>query len=494
MFVMEATAQKRPRPDTSTPAPPVPVTFSALGRLKREFDFERNANTSYPPGEMSWSLSRTLGFQRDPLTYLLDAYAKYGPVFTLRIFTVPVVFALGPEANHFVLVSDADKFRWREGALSDLIPLLGDGLLTTDGRYHRRSRQIMVPSFHRERIALAGETMVEEINAAVGCLYEGQEFDIYSWTRQLALRIAMRALFGFDPDGREGQTAEDFETALDYFSQDYFRQALRGPRTPFDRLVKARGRLDSLIAEEFAARRTAGSDGDDDLLGMLMAARDGDGNGLSDTEIRDQVMTLLFAGHDTTTSTVTFLFHELSKNPDALAPLLAEQDAVFGDRPATPADFTGDALPQLEMAIEETLRIYPPAWVGPRRVVESFTLNGHQVPKGAQLSYSSWASHHLPDVWPEPDAFRPERFSPENKKLIPKGAYIPFGGGSRTCIGMRFGQMEIRAIATAIMRKWRLEGKANYKLNIRQMPTLSPRDGMPMTVRSRGVAPTVLER
>ena len=491
---MEAAAQKRPRPDTSTPAPPETISFSALGRLRREFDAERNTNCAYPPGEMNWSLSRTLGFQRDPLTYLLDGYAKYGPVFTLRIFTVPVVFALGPEANHFVLVSDADKFGWRSGALGDLIPLLGDGLLTTDGRYHRRARQIMVPSFHRDRIALAGETMLNEIDVAVGGLREGQNFDIYTWTRHLALRIAMRALFGFDPDGREGQTAADFETALDYYSQDYFRQALRGPRTPFDRLTKARGRLDDLIAQEFAARRANPADAADDLLAMLMAARDGDGNGLSDSEIRDQVMTLLFAGHDTTTSTVTFLFHELSKNPDELAPLLAEQDAVLGDRPVTPADLTGTALPRLEMAIEEILRIYPPAWVGPRRVRESFTLNGVQVPAGVQLSYSSWASHHLPDVWPEPDAFRPERFSPENKPKIPKGAYVPFGGGSRTCIGMRFGQMEVRAIATAILRKWRLEGKANYKLNIRQMPTLSPREGIPMTVKPRGVAPMVSER
>jgi cytochrome P450 len=443
---------------------------------------------------MDWSVSRTLGFQRDPLTYLLDGYAKYGPVFTLRIFTVPVVFALGPEANHFVLVSDADKFAWRDGALGDLIPLLGDGLLTTDGRYHRRARQVMVPSFHRDRIALAGETMLDEVNTAVEGLSENQTLDVYSWTRHLALRIAMRALFGFDPDGREGQTAADFETALDYYSQDYFRQALRGPRSPFDRLTKARGRLDILIADEFAARRANPAGAADDLLAMLMAARDGEGDGLSDSEIRDQVMTLLFAGHDTTTSTVTFLFHELSKNPHELAPLLAEQDEVLGDRSVTPADLTGATLPRLEMAIEEILRLYPPAWVGPRRVMESFTLNGLQVPKGAQLSYSSWASHHLPDVWPEPDAFRPDRFSPENKAKIPKGAYVPFGGGSRTCIGMRFGQMEVRAIATAILRKWRLEGKAGYKLNVRQMPTLSPRDGMPMTVKPRGVAPLVAQR
>ncbi|MEI7889963.1 MAG: cytochrome P450, partial [Actinomycetes bacterium] len=314
---------------------------------------------------------------------------------------------------------------------------------------------------------------------------------IYDWTRHLALRIAMRALFGFDPDGREGRTASDFESALAYYSNDYFRQMLRGPGSPFNRLTKASARLDDLILGEIADRRSAATTADQnsgDLLGMLLGATDADdGAGLSAREIRDQVMTLLFAGHDTTTSTVTFLFHELAKNPEALAPLLEEQSAVLGDRPLTPADLTGEALPRLEMVVDEILRLYPPAWIGPRRVTEQFEFNGIKVPAGVPLSYSSWASHHLPDVWPEPEAFRPERFSAESKPLIPKGAYIPFGGGSRTCIGMRFGQMEVRAIATTILRRWLLESDSDGPIEIRQMPTLSPSEGMPMVIRSREV-------
>jgi len=485
---MESSAEKRPRLDTSKPAPPGPVSFSPIRRLKREFSAERHREVPYPAGLMNFSIPRTLRFQRDPLGSLLEAYEEFGPIFTLRILSVPVVFMLGPEANHFVLVSDADKFSWREGSMGDLIPLLGDGLLTTDGRYHRRGRKIMLPSFHRDRIAMAGDVMLEEISQATDSLKVGQELDIYDWTRHLALRIAMRALFGFDPDGREGRTATDFESALAYYSQDYFRQMLRGPGTPFDKLTKSSGRLDDLIFAEIATRRRQLAESGQpsaDLFGMLLAAADEDGSGLSDREIRDQVMTLLFAGHDTTTSTVTFLFHELSKNPEAMDALIAEQDSVLGTRAVTPADLTGETLPQLELAVEETLRLYPPAWIGPRRVMESFEFNGQTVPKGTQLSYSSWASHHLPDVWPDAEAFRPERFSPENKALLKKGAYVPFGGGSRTCIGMRFGQMEVRAITTAILRNWRLEGKSDYRLSIRQMPTLSPRDGMPMKIVPR---------
>ena len=489
MVVMSATPLKRTRPDTSKPESPAPLSFSPISRLKRELRAERDKDCAYPPGDMRPSLKRTLGFQRDPLRYLLEGYEKFGPVFTLRLMSVPVVFMLGPEANHFVLVSDAEKFSWREGSLGDLTPLLGDGLLTTDGRYHRRGRQIMLPAFHRDRIAMAGNVMLEEIETAVGSWEQDEQIDIYDWTRHLALRIAMRALFGFDPDGREGRTASDFEAALAYYSNDYFRQMLRGPGSPFNRLTKASARLDELIFGEIADRRSASTTANQnsgDLLGMLLAATDAeDGSGLSAREIRDQVMTLLFAGHDTTTSTVTFLFHELAKKPGALAPLLEEQDAVLGDRPLSPADLTGEALPKLEMVVDEVLRLYPPAWIGPRRVTEQFEFNGTTVPKGVPLSYSSWASHHLPDVWPNPEEFRPERFSSTNKPLIPKGAYVPFGGGSRTCIGMRFGQMEVRAIATTILRRWRLEGRADERVEIRQMPTLSPRDGMRMTVRPR---------
>lgn len=493
---MPSTQSRPPAPPDILPPAPEPVGFSPIGRLKREFDAERAKRTPYPPGDLSLSLARTRGFARNPLPILLDGYERFGPVFTMRVMSVPVVFMLGPEANHFVLVSNADNFSWREGSLGDLIPLLGDGLLTTDGAYHRRARKVMLPAFHKEQIIRAGEVMLEEIEAKVDDLEVGDHIDIYVWTRNLALRVAMRALFGFDPDGREGTTAHDFEEALEYYSRDYFLQMLRGPGSPFDRLTKASGRLDGLIHAEITARRSspaANEANSGDLLGMLIATTDEQGRGLTDGEIRDQAMTLLFAGHDTTTSTVTFLMYELARHPAELAALIDEQDRVLGGRTPTPADLTGTTLPRLEMAIEETLRLYPPAWIGPRRAISDFEFNGIRVPGGVPVNYSSWASHHLPDVWPEPEAFRPERFSDEAKALIPKGAYVPFGGGSRTCIGMRFGQMEVRAIATALIRRFRLESKAGYQLSIRQMPTLSPREGMPMTVMPRGVPATAAQ-
>jgi cytochrome P450 len=146
----------------------------------------------------------------------------------------------------------------------------------------------------------------------------------------------------------------------------------------------------------------------------------------------------------------------------------------------------GGALPELDMALDETLRLYPPAWIGPRLALEPFELEGVRVPGGVPVNYCSWASHRLPDVWDEPAAFRPRRFTAEAKARMPKGAYVPFGGGSRTCIGMRFGQLEIKVIAAALLRGWELSLVPGWTLDIRQTPTIGPRDGMPVLTARRG--------
>jgi retinoid hydroxylase len=469
---------------TLVPAP----TTNPLRRIAFDIGTERRARASgipFPPGPISFSLTRTRRFSQDPLPILLDCYERHGPAFSIRILHSPVVFMLGPEANHFVTVSNAAKFRWRDGSMGDLIPLLGDGLLTIDGPYHRQSRKIMLPSFHRERIARSAGTMVEEIDRALAGWAPGQEIDLYHWTRALALRIAMRALLGFDPDrGEDLHAADEFENALAFWGRDYLLQTLRGPFSPFSKMQRHRHRLDVLIYEEISRRRTSG-ERREDLMSVLLEASDDAGEPLSDREVRDHLITLLFAGHDTTTSTVTFLFYELLRHPEALAKLQGELDGTLAGGRAASAEELVAGLPELEMAMDETLRLYPPAWVGPRRAVESFEFGDTAVPAGALVNYCSWASHRLPGVFPEPDAFRPERFTPEAKAALPKGAYVPFGGGSRTCIGMRFGQLEIKAIASRVLQRFRLELDPSYRLSIRMMPTLSPKQGLPLRVLER---------
>jgi cytochrome P450 len=468
-------------------AGPPPVSTSPVRRVAYDLMAERRARGPYPPGDVWPSPVRTHRMIADPLGLLLDAYARHGPVFSLRIFHARHVFMLGPEANHFVLVSHADHFRWRDGAFGDLIPLLGDGLLTIDGDFHRRSRRIMLPAFHRERIAAAQRAIATEVDRAVASWHDGARVDAYRWARELALRVAMRALFGLDPDRRPPglDPTREFERALSFYGREYVLQVLRGPRTPYAAMMDARRRLDALLYAEIERRRRSGERGED-LLSLLLDARDEDGSELSERHVRDHLMTMLFAGHDTTTATVAFLFYELARAPRWDARLAAER-AGLPDEP-TAADLMAGLegpLPLLEQAIEETLRLYPPAWIGPRRCVEPFELAGYAVPKGALVNYSSWASHRLPDVWEAPHAFRPERFGREARKAIPRGAYVPFGGGSRICIGMRFGQLEIRTIAARVLRDFRLELAPRFRLAIRQTPTLGPRAGLPMVVKPR---------
>ncbi len=491
--------------------------------LAQDLADERAATVPYPPGDTGFSLARTKRFMDEPLPLLLEGYERYGPIFTLRILHSNVVFMLGPAANHYITVSHAQNFLWRESHFRDLIALLGAGLLTTDDPYHRRSRRIMLPAFHHKRIAASIDVMVAETERALDEWTPGARIDLYTWTRRLATRVAMRALFGIEPDGTAARTidaAAMFEQALAFYASGYQYRFIRGPRSPWAKLQEASSKLNRLLYGEIAERRATGRRGED-VLSLLLDAQDEDGGRLTDEQVRDEMMTLLFAGHDTTTSTIAFMFYELARHPWIAERIVAEQgellrgdaphaeqgEALRGDAPGADrgepllADsrsrrstiggapnaeqLMSGELKELEMTLEETLRKYPPAWIGPRKAVESFEFEGHTVPGTAYVNYCSWASHHLPDVFAEPDAFRPERFAPEAKGKMPKGAYIPFGGGSRQCIGMRFGQLEVRTIATMILSRFTLELPDSFELTIRQMPTISPKRGLPMIVRER---------
>ncbi|HEY2202406.1 MAG TPA: cytochrome P450 [Solirubrobacteraceae bacterium] len=476
-------------------SPPPLRSYNPFVVLVQDLFDERAATVPFPPGETRFSMARTKRFADEPLPLLLESYERFGPVFTLRLFHSNAVFALGPDANHYITVSHASNFLYRTSYFRDLMGFAGDGLLTTDGDFHRRSRLAMLPGFHRERIAASVDVMVAETNRALATLVPGERIDLYAWTRRLALRIAMRALFGLDPDGPAAHSIDAaalFEQTLSFYARDYPLRMLRGPFTPWDRQQKATRSLNGLIYSEITRRRSTGERGED-ILSLLIDASEEDGGTLTDTQIRDEVMTLLFAGHDTTTSTVAFMFYELARHPGVVARLLAEQDAhlsggQMGGVP-NPSQLMGDGLPCLETVLDETLRLYPPAWIGPRRSVEPFELGGQSVPGGVFVNYCSWASHHLSDVFSEPDSFRPERFTAEAKAALPKGAYVPFGGGSRTCIGMRFGQLEIRTIATLLLARFTLTLPEDFELAIRQMPTISPKDGLPMNVSPRATTP-----
>jgi cytochrome P450 len=470
----------------STAPAPSRVSSNPVGRIAGDIWVQRKARGEFPPGPRDFDLKRTFRFAHDPLSILLPLEREHGPIFSVRLLHTQSIFMLGPEANTFVTVQHPEKFHWRESSFGDLIPLLGDGLLTIDGAYHDRARRIMMPAFHREHIISSVEVMFEEAGAALTSWRPGQRIDVYEWTRNLAMRIAMRALLGLDPDdrGRGEAAAEHFERALSYYGTDYVYRLLRGPGTPWRKMHRSRRILDEILFEEIRRRRAAPPDDSFDILGLLLEATDDDGSKLTDQEVRDQAITLMFAGHDTTTSTVSFLLYELARHPAELEKLVHEQDQVLGGS-APDAITLERELPRLEMVMDETLRLYPPAWIGPRRAVEDFEFCGHTVKKGSYVQYCSWASHRLPQVFEDPEAFIPERFTKERKTALPRGAYIPFGGGSRICIGKRFGQTEVKAIATAILQRFRLELVPGETMHVRQMPTLSPEGGLEMVVRER---------
>ncbi|MBJ7332521.1 MAG: cytochrome P450 [Solirubrobacteraceae bacterium] len=467
---------------------PPPLSTNPLAPVAQDLWHQARTNDDYPPGPTDGvGARRALRMQRDPLGLLLDGYEQYGPVYSLKLLGTKVVVLLGPEANHHLLVSNAANFSWRMGAMGNLFPLLGDGLLTIDGDFHRRSRKIMLPAFGKQQIAASLDVITDEIENALDQWAPGQQLDLYEWTRTLALRIAMRALFGLDPDGQVVRTTDAsrlFTEALHYYSYDIPVQALRGPGTPHQRMVTARKELDEMIYAEMARRRKTGERGMD-LLSLLLDATDEDGAGLSDQHIRDEAMTLLFAGHDTTTSTIAFMFFEILRRPQLVEQLRAERTLVADGGKPTAAQYMRGELGLLEQVLDETLRLFPPAWVGPRRALEPFEVCGVRVPGNAPVMYSSWASHRLPDVWEDPHEFRPERFAPEEKAKLVKGQYVPFGAGSRTCIGMRFGQLEIRVLASEMLDRFDYEIDPAYKLRVRQQPTIGPANGLPLRILAR---------
>jgi cytochrome P450 len=471
---------------TAPVARPPEMSGNPVRRVVGDLWEEWRERGKFPPGRTDFSWARTHQIAHDPLPLLLSAYEEFGPIFSLRLLHSRVVFMLGPEANHFVTVGHPENFHWRESSFGDLIPLLGDGLLTVDEDYHDRARAIMLPAFHREQVAAATEAMTVEADAAIAMLPVGEVVDVYEWMRSLAMRIAMRALLGLDPDeaGKGAAAAEHFERALGYYGVDFHLRLLRGPGSPWRKLVRSRAVLDEIVFGEITRRRSQPDSGRRDILSLLVRARGEGGEEFSDREIRDQVMTLMFAGHDTSTSTLTFMLHELARHPEVVRRLQEEQDRVLDG--ATPtAQQLEKEMPYLEMVLDEVLRLYPPAWIGPRRAIRDYEFGGYTVPRDAYVNYCSWASHRLPEVFPEPEAFIPERFSRERKAALPRGAYVPFGGGSRICIGKRFGQTEVKLVATKLLQRLRMEAFPGRTVTIRQMPTLSPDGGLKMRVKER---------
>jgi len=324
----------------------------------------------FPPGPKPRPrVGNLLEFRKDQLGFITRLQRQYDRAFTFYLGKSPIVMFTTPEAVRYILVEHAKNFVMGE-IMQGLRLLLGDGLLTTDGEFHRRQRRLMLPAFHRKRVDGYGDTMINYTERMLEQWQPGQQVDIAVEMQRLTLRIVARALFDVDLTPESQSLGAAFDDAREYPNhRRYSFRTLRInlPFTAYGKFVRAKALLDKTVYDIIACRRETGED-KGDVVSMLLAARDEDGSALSDVQVRDQLMTLLAAGHETTANALTWTFYLLSQNPEERDKLLAELHSVLNGRSPTVEDLA--RLPYLEMVVKESMRLFPPAWIMGRRAID----------------------------------------------------------------------------------------------------------------------------
>ncbi|MFB6346968.1 MAG: cytochrome P450 [bacterium] len=404
----------------------------------------------------------------------IEAYREFGPVFTGRFIGFKMVWMIGAEANQYMYVDNWEDFAWWGESLDGhLAGLIGEGLLSSHGETHDKARKLLDPVFSRENLKTYTQRMIDQTERKIQELEYGQEFDFYDWAYDTAILNATACFMGMDPDRTDTRYLhEHFDTCVKFYQKPFHLQALRGPFTPYAQFKKAKEKLDDFLYDEIEARRRNGGSSVDNILDRLLEAEE-EGETFTDEEIHDQIMTLYWAGHDTTTSAVSWLVMLLGLNYSVYEKVKKEVRDRVGDQPVTVEEVT-DGLPYLEMAMDEALRLYPPAWVAIRKALKPFELYGHRIPEGTNVAFSSILTHRLPHLYEQPEAFHPERMKPKNKRDLPPGAYIPFGRGPRTCIGMNFAKYEIKLIVATLLRHFDFELLTGQNYNGYPVATLTP--------------------
>jgi cytochrome P450 len=437
-----------------------------------------------PPGPAGHRITGNLAeFRADRLGFLRQLAATYGDVVHIKLLRGEAMLLVHPDAIEEVLVTRKKHFI-KGRATRSLRALLGTGLLTSEGDFWRRQRRLAQPAFHRDRIARYSELMVGYGERMLAGWQVGAQMDVHEEMMRVTLAIVAKALFDADVMGESADVGESLTIALRHFnwwSGSGFLIPLWMPFAQNRQFGRARKKLDRIVLDIIAERRAGGAD-PGDLLAMLLAARDEDGVGMTDAQLRDEIMTLMLAGHETTANALTWTFYLLTQNPQVEAQLAGELAAVLGGRAPTLDDLP--RLPYTEMVVKESLRVYPPVWILGYEAAEDTTIAGYPVAKGAEMLMSQWVTHHDARWFPEPDRFWPERWaSPEIRKL-PTYAYFPFGGGERLCIGRPFAMMEAVLLLATIARRYRLT-LAGPPPVLNPVVTLRARDGLLMQAQER---------
>lgn len=425
----------------------------------------------------------------DPLRFLMDCARRYGDVAEMQFPPWRSFLVTRPDGIKHVLQENHRNY-WKGIVFAKLKRVGGEGLVFSDGDLWRRQRQLVQPAFHRERIA-AMVGMMAETTAAMLDQWQShaaaqQPLDVAVEMSNLTLEIVSKALFGVALGPDKTAFTEAVTGGLAYANHlvnHMFALPLAIPTPANRRGRRAIAELDRIVWKIITQRRNEHTDRGD-LLTMLLSARDAETNeAMNDKQLRDECVTFLVAGHETTAVALSWAWHLLSAHPSAERQLHAEVDGVLGERAPTLQDLA--ELPYTRMVLEESMRLFPPVWATNRQAYADDEVAGHQILAGSTVTVSPYVTHRDPKLWEDPERFDPERFTPERSAGRPEWAYFPFGGGPRGCVGRQFAMLEGQIALAMVARRFRLQSIPGHPVEMHPILTLRPRHGVRMSLHPR---------
>jgi len=440
-----------------------------------------------PPGPTEPALVQVLRWMRWPIAFLRDARAVYGDTSTIPFpQTPPLVVFSHPDAIKEIFTGDPEVFHAGE-ANTILEPVMGPrSLLMLDEKPHLRERRLLLPPFHGERMHAYGRTMREITLTAAERIVPGRVTRFHDLTQDITLDVILRTVFGVDAGENERDLREALRVLLDVGSSPILllpiAQLDLGPRSPWGRMKRLLAEVDRLLYAQIRARREGrGASSRDDVLAMLIEARHDDGSAMTDDELRDEMVTMLIAGHETTATTLAWMFHELATHPDAQAQAQAEVDRVAIDGLVDPARI--GELSYLDAVTKETLRLDPVVPMVGRLLTRPVTIAGVSLPAGVAVAPSIWLAQRRAQEFPRPDRFDPQRFV--GVKANPY-TWLPFGGGVRRCLGMAFAMYEIKMVAATLLARFSVRPAPDEPIHlVRRAITFAPSGSAPLVFTRR---------
>ncbi|HKE60140.1 MAG TPA: cytochrome P450 [Pyrinomonadaceae bacterium] len=442
---------------------------------------------TFPPGpKRTLPLANLIAYGRGALPYFQNLAKRYGDISYFKIGPQETFFLNHPDYIKDVLVTNNQNFH-KGRVLQRAKRLLGEGLLTSEGDFHRRQRRLAQPAFHRQRVAGYADVMTAYAVRMRERWRDGETLNISEEMMRLTLAIVGKTLFDADVESASGEVGEAMNVVMELFRTltiPFFELLQKLPLPQLRRFDNARAKLDRIIYRLIDDRRQSGVDRGD-LLSMLLLAQDeeGDGGQMTDQQLRDELLTIFLAGHETTANALTWTWYLLSQHPEVENRLHRELDDLLGSRAATFADVP--ALRYTEMVLAESMRLYPPVWAIGRLAAVDCEVAGYFVPKKALMVFSQFVVHRDERYYEKPLDFNPERWLPEARESRPQFSYFPFGGGPRRCIGEGFAWMEGVLLIATLAQHWRMQLVPNHPVALRPLITLRPKYGMQMIVSRR---------